>query len=82
MDWPDWLFAGVLLLGLWELAAVLDAVPAGAPPRRPESAVALWRCGGAGSKERRNAMADLLFVALTVAFFVAMLGYAAACERL
>jgi len=27
-------------------------------------------------------MVDLLFVALTVAFFVAMLGYAAACERL
>jgi hypothetical protein len=77
MDWPDWLFAGTLLLGLWELTVVLDA-----GPRRPRS-----RRDGAGVsagdvRERRSAVADLPYVALAIGFLVAMLGYAVACEKL
>jgi hypothetical protein len=30
--WMDWVFAGTLLLGMWQLATILDAVP-GRPPR-------------------------------------------------
>ena len=127
MDWPDWLFAAVLLLGLWELATILDAGPArsralrrragdrdaaggaGPAPRRrpgPGDVVmveALVIVAGVGvwlavalydarthppavprtrTRERRRAVADLLFVALAVGFFVAMLGYAVACEKL
>jgi hypothetical protein len=58
MDWPDWLFAAVLLLGLWELATILDAGPArsrrrcgdeqatGTPPGAPDRLLAGGRALG------------------------------------